>query len=186
VCLLLVVGIPGNIDTLRDYTRASEPARRADRHLILSLPRTEAAREVPRAVRPVPELIGGLDLTIGWLLDGAASGRVPRPGVVTADDEAIAAFRLSFLQSDGDDGTPTTSCRTLTKPLTRHFERGDEIHFTGGSLRAQPVPGDAPPRAETLYRLAKGNRLTAVRDSFDLVLVPQNAFRPPTICFDDA
>jgi hypothetical protein len=176
LCVMLLLGIPGNIDALVDRTDGLEATHRAHRQLILSIPRTDAAREAPRSATPAKFV------TLGWLLDGVASGRIPSPPEITPDDERVAEFRLSFAQSDeaGSAAGPER-CERLDGTSTRHFDAGDTLTI-GKKVRLRPVDTRAPARAARTYRTRDGELLTAVRESFDAVVAPMPR-GSVTMCF---
>jgi hypothetical protein len=188
-CILLLVGVPGNVDTLADNARAREPFHRGRRNAVLTIPVSEAARDAPREVKVDPNFIGNEYVTLGWLLDGVSSGRVPRVGPLSGYDEAAAALRLSFLQTDAV-GEPASSerCVTVREATTHHFSRGDTIQFAG-TLRVEARPEDTPPNAAGVVRSAarvyfsyNGPLLTAVRDDFDVVVSPLTDASHATMC----
>ncbi len=73
VVVVLVAGLPGNIDKLVHYTNRS-PILQARRPYILAAPRLPIARRLPPSVTLAPFL------TLGWLVDSLPSGRLPNPG----------------------------------------------------------------------------------------------------------
>jgi hypothetical protein len=87
VLALLLIGIPGNVRELVYQRRREAGSFREARVLMLSFPRVSIARKLPAWVRPNPR---GADeyVTLGWLLDGVASGRIPRPPPVSAEARA--------------------------------------------------------------------------------------------------
>jgi hypothetical protein len=93
VLALMVIGIPGNLNAAADYARAQRGLR--FRTTQLTLPRLPMAREVPRSHIPQtgPHYYY---VTIGWLLDGVASGRIPAPRVITRAEGATDNLRLSL------------------------------------------------------------------------------------------
>src|SRR4051794_2505161 len=113
VCVLFLLGIPANIHAA---TRAQHdilrPRDTATRDTMLSLPLEPLARRVPRSVHPEPTTATAV--TIGWLLDQAARGRLAAPGRVSRRLHASNAFRLSFDRPDGP--APTTHCRSSRTP----------------------------------------------------------------------
>lgn len=181
-CTLLLLGVPGNIDTLADYTRTREARNRTYRHLILAIPRTEAAQTVPRNVRPDSGHPATRKITVGWLLDGAASGRIPDPGPISAGDEARIRFRLSFLQRDGDESR-ASGCRKVDTGLPWRFERGDQIYIESrGTLKIVPAPDTVPGSVNTFFSPANGSRLVAVSGPVDVVLQQKNPYLAVTVC----
>ena len=80
--VLFLVGVPANIGALRDAQRAERVRAQTTRRVILSLPRDPIATHVPRGL--VPDPLTARQVTIGWLLDGVASGRIPAPAHLAA------------------------------------------------------------------------------------------------------
>jgi hypothetical protein len=183
VLLLLLVGIPGNIRQLADYADVQKQAQRSYRHMILSVPRAPIAKRVPRAVRPDASLPDTAKITIGWLLDGVESGRLPDPGAITAKEAADNTFRLSLEQSN----MPVTlsSCRPLTKQVTRQLDRGEwirirEASVPGGSVRISPAEGTAT--IALTFNPERGNTIVAVRGPLLVRLGPDNPFFLVLLC----
>jgi hypothetical protein len=157
---LLLVGIPGNIDFLVHYdTNAKFELGSPDR--MLALPRVRLAREVPRRLRPAPDLAPYV--TIGWLLDGAAAGRIPDPGRIGPLTSATANLRLSLLQSKRP--TTATHCRVLRAPATRSLTTGQSIVFNGGRIR---VSSATNPIIQVSYGVGYGRTLVAVHGPLTL------------------
>src|SRR5205823_6297457 len=164
VLVLIVLGIPGNIWELADYTHSQKQAQRSYRHLILSLPHTPIAKDVPRSVRPDASLPDTAKITIGWLLDGAASDRIPGPGAITTKEAADNTFRLSLEQSDSP--AAPMGCEPLTTPITRRLAKGDSIGIregpvSGAAVRVSPSPG-AVATVALRFNPERGHRLVAV------------------------
>ena len=98
VVVLLLIGVPANINTIVNYmNKPVVQSQRQYRRMIISLPRVAAAKDVPRAT--IPEQEFAHFVTIGWLLDSAAAGRIPTPVHISPADEAMDTIRLSFRQS---------------------------------------------------------------------------------------
>jgi hypothetical protein len=150
----LLIGIPGNVDLLaRHDTRERDLLGTPD--LMLTIPRVPLAKEVPRSLRPNPELAP--EVAVGWLLDGVAPDRVPDPGLIRPVTRANVNFRLSFLQSRRP--TERSGCRTLREPVTRTVTKGQAFRIDGGPIRVAP-PGNrfigvtyAPTDGHTLLAL---------------------------------
>ena len=75
VVAILVLGIPGNIALLHRNNHLHELD--LYRQFILSTPRLPVASRLPRSVLPDPYFDNSV--TLGWLLDGVKSGRIPAP-----------------------------------------------------------------------------------------------------------
>jgi hypothetical protein len=145
VVLLLIIGIPGNIQPLA--TAAGKPPSlfSADKQMIFSLPRMALARAVPRSLVPAPN--GDYQVTIGWLLDALDSGSLPDPRPVTAVERATNTLRLSLHEIPGYKDSP---CPPLHTTVSRRLNKGESITvhtgrvavtlvFPGREIRSRPL-----------------------------------------------
>jgi hypothetical protein len=144
VFVLLLVGIPGNAKALLDRRRDEASSQSEYRRLILTLPRVPVAHDVPRSTRPDQQL--AKPLTLGWLLDGVASGRIPKPARITPLDAATATLHLALNQQP--DAFGTKSCRNATTPLELQLSSSEAIgihgmvrvvYITPRGVRSRPV-----------------------------------------------
>jgi hypothetical protein len=159
---LLLAGVPGNMLALADYTHTTgAKSLVAYRRMMLTLPRIPVAREVPRAV--VPESTSGFRVTIGWLLDGAASGRIPAPGKPNAAERAIGTVRLSVQQRRWP--VPRRVCRPVDAGLVVSLAPGEAIGVAGAvdRVRLQPAAGNARGTYPLLLNPFYGSTLVAMR-----------------------
>lgn len=174
VIAAFLVGIPGNVSSVnKNIFPAKSYAN--ERRVVTSLPRLAIARSVPRDLHPTPF---AAEVTVGWLLDGAKSGRIPRPGKVTRLELADNTLRLSLEQLDAK--RPRSPCRPLTSTLTRRLSEGESVSVVG-SVRVQlldptgaPVSGPLPFGSwlpvTNLY-----HTLRAVRAPLNLRFKPESA-----------
>jgi hypothetical protein len=125
VIAVLVVGIPSNVNLIINYMHGNIVTQQtAYKQMMLSLPRVAVAKQVPRDVKPEQKLAHFV--TIGWMLDGVASGRIPKPNPISPYDEAIDDLRLSFVQPSG--AVPTTDrCVPVTQRFVFTLAKGDRI-----------------------------------------------------------
>ncbi len=140
----LLAGIPGNVANATDIAHRQRAVDDTTRKTLLSIARTPLAHDVPKTLRPDPNRAP--TLTLGWLLDGVASGRVPRTAPPTPTQELTNRLRLSLLELDQRSGLP---CRPLTTPVVVRVRRGDRLGIVGKTLvilvgdaksRSAPVP----------------------------------------------
>jgi len=137
---VLLIGVPGNIASANDYARHQRPIDDATKQVVLSIPRAPLARRVPRTLRPDPNRAP--TLTLGWLLDGVKSGRVPQTHVATPREARTNDLRLSLLELDRKSGL---TCRPLTARVDLHLRKGDSVGIVGRVLAISLVPpGSAP------------------------------------------
>lgn len=143
VVALFLVGIPGNIAQIG---KNIAPAIRytQQRRVITTLPRLRLARSVPRSLHPTPSFAG--EVTVGWLLDGVRSGRIPRSGLPTAVELSTDKLRLSL---DQRDSPRRSGCVLLRAQLERRLQPGESIGLRGtiavqsiaaDGSRSQPLP----------------------------------------------
>jgi hypothetical protein len=177
VLVLLVIGIPGNVKELADLGR--NQTWRAYRQFILSLPRLPVAHEVPRWVRPAQTGFLPPEITIGWLLDGVASGRVPPPGPIDPIDAATWTLRLALYQSR----SPTNNaCENLAEPAMRRLDKGQSIGVEGGAVRVSYVPEGSHESRPILFNPANGRTLVALAGPLNLRLSSNNPATPAVLC----
>ena len=124
---VFLVGIPGNVDALLQRRRSELSFQTENRRLILTLPRVPAAHEVPRSTRPEQQL--AKPLTLGWLLDGVASGRIPKPAYISPVGAATATLHLALNQQP--DVFRTKACRNSTTPLEVQLPAQQSIGIHG-------------------------------------------------------
>ena len=165
VVVVLLIGIPGNVNTLVRYMDKPIVKNQARyRHMLLSLPRVPVAKQVPRDVVPEPQLAHFV--TIGWLLDGVAYGRIPKPAHISAADEAMDALRLSFRQLPFKRPASLSDlCRPLTKSWVFHLDKHQRVTLGtfSGSSRLTPVSADVGDTPPFLVITVLGPVLEAVR-----------------------
>jgi hypothetical protein len=128
VLVLLVIGVPGNIGAVDD-SFFSETYFTNYEAMVRSIPRVGLARRVPRDLRPEP--VSGPWITVGWLLQGANSGRIPAIAQPTLVQQATIRLRLSLEQLDEGTGV---NCQLVTAPITRHVEPGESFIVRGAVL----------------------------------------------------
>jgi len=140
---LFLVGLPGNV---ADIGRNVGPADRyrEERRIIGALSHMALASEVPRSLNPTPTF--GAQVTVGWLLDGARSGRIPPSGRATPTQRATDTLRLSLEQLDG---MRSSTCVPLNAPVERRLGRGDSFGLRG-AIAVQSLPINGTVRSQPL------------------------------------
>jgi hypothetical protein len=177
---LLLVGIPGNIRTLVDTMRERAPSQQDARRLVLALAYTPRAKRVPRAVEPVQERPDRF-VTVGWLLDGARSGRIPNPGRLSRRELSVNTFRLSIAQTNG--AHPPQQCQLLLEPVTAALRKGETIRFRDHALRVTALPANTGAGTSLTYRPENGDRLVVVIGRLDVRLTSEFVFPfPSALC----
>ena len=121
VALVLVVGIPGNIIVLHrtNYLHVLDSYRQ----FFLSIPRLPIATHLPRSLHPDPNFDSSV--TVGWLLAGVQSGRIPPPSPApTAAQRALWTLQLAW-----QPGVPAreVACQTIMLPALAHVRAGTRL-----------------------------------------------------------
>ena len=175
---VLVVGIPGN---LRGVARAQvqlNPLYSKVRFAILAVPRDPLAAHVPRTLRP--EQLSSRDVTVGWLLDGVAQNRIPRPPFTILDLRKSSNFRLSLYQHDG--AAPTTVCTTLHKPVQLVLRKGETLGVYDNPIALIPAVLPYLVGPGLVFVPDEGHAVSVLRPIRRVEISPYDRRRPPRIC----
>jgi hypothetical protein len=171
VLAVLVVGIPGNIREFRvhNFVDQGSPA------FTLTLPRVPLAHRVPRDTRP--DLVLAPDVTIGWLLSGVASGRIPSPPDHLGAESTSATLSLALAQTNAS--TTPNPCRAVRGATPVEIAEGERVGLAGGPLEValQPTLNDG----YLTYSPAGGNQLTA-RTAIATWVRSADPSHPATLC----
>jgi hypothetical protein len=165
--LLFVVGIPLNVRDSARSTESSEAKYVTARDKLLVTAHLPILPNLPRSLKP--DIRTGEDwVTVGWLVDGVESGRIPAPGEAPDVDRTEVLTEL-VLQAVQDD-TAAARCQPLPRepmPLEvgqRLVARGpivldveDPSSSLHGEVERYVLPGYA------LHVMADGLRVGAVR-----------------------
>ncbi len=182
VVVVLLAGVPGNVRVISDYMhKGIITNQKSYKAMMLSLPRSPVAKDVPRDVKP--EQFLARFITVGWLLDGVAAGRIPKPGPIPAANKEMDVLRLSFHQYKHGVRT-TDECTGLATPLVFELDPGQRIVVLGPTSSIRVIPVSSPFLGTFPWRVVTrvGNELVAVRPvQFRLV----NDFAPiAQVCSD--
>jgi hypothetical protein len=175
----LVIGIPGNLLKADSFANRQRGLTASTHELILAIPRLPVAKKVPPTIRPEPDAASGV--TVGWLLSGAASGRIPKPGPVSGLVNRTNNLRLSLIQTDGRSGYP---CTVLKSQVVLKLNEGDKfgirgtvsvVLWNGTSPRSLPVRFGSGAKnsvfAHTLVDVAGQLQIKVARGSVGFALV---------------
>jgi hypothetical protein len=175
VPLVFVVGIPGNVATLIRAGDAQELYARRTERTILSVPRHPLAERIPRKLSPEP--IYAAPVTVGWLLDGLADGRIPAPPSDSPRGlSGQIELRLSLQQTNRI--TDWSPCIRVRVPVIRELRTGEHISLGRGFVRVSLLREGAWTSAvrfgDPFGRFARrwGETLTAVRGPLTLRISP--------------
>jgi hypothetical protein len=122
-----VVGVPANIGRFDAEPFGSRYFEQQEQ-LLAGVAWSPLATEVPRDTLPEPDPFLGDDLTIGWLLDVRAEGKLPAPGPIPDALRRTFPLRLGLVQRG---------------PTPEEFANPDQRCLTtDGSDDVTVVPGD--------------------------------------------
>jgi hypothetical protein len=185
VVVVLLIGIPSNVNVIVNYMhRGVVENQPAYKQMMLTLPRVPTAREVPRGVKPDQSLAHFV--TIGWLLDGVAAGRIPEPAPITAADAAMADLRLSFRQEGARFDPDANQCVPVRSGDVWSLERGQRIVMQAPSGSVRVLPAEEGVFKTTPFRIVTvaGANVVAVRPvQFRLTIDVPNV-RLARVCAD--
>ncbi len=177
--VLLVVAIAANTHALVDGARESTPERALFEDTVLAIPTLALASEVPRTIKP----FGGsaTPISVGWLLDIAREGRLPRRQHVTPTTRAIAELRLSLVVGRA----PESQCHPFAPGVTRRLEKNDALRFRGDGIWALQLGRGQPVAAVFLRAFDKPHewQIRNIGRPLTLGFQPsQSKFPPPMLC----
>jgi len=188
--VLLVVGIPGNIAALSPHGQDRFVV--GQERLVEALAHSPYARRVPPALvirnaaveyGPIREQgghlqVGPMGLTAGWLVEGADSGRIPKPSNTTP--QLTAAATLTLVLEARARPTATHACQQLTSPITVTAQSGDVYAFVDSSIEVRvPLPNGALSAPRTFPR---NSAVTVQGGPVTLVFAPGVRGPSPTLC----
>lgn len=173
VFALLLVGIPGNLQWIDTYTANQQSSTAQFRQTILSLPRLKASHDVSRSAEPIEAI------TIGWLLDGVKSGRIPAPAPISAPEAAIDTLLLS-LRSTTPAHSSLTTCRVVDAPITVHLQPNESIRVAKGTIRVAPATGQLADFYPALFPI--GTVLSPERSAVTFRVMPHGKPKAIQLC----
>src|SRR5262249_19666480 len=129
---MLVIPIARNVKTMDDERPTDGPGYVAYRRMLLAVPQFRRIAEFPRDFAPDPAYSSGV--TVGWLVDNARSGKIPKPepelGSPDIDTEMlIMALPPIFTATT----TQTKTCTVVHDAVNVHLEKDDVISVEGPS-----------------------------------------------------
>lgn len=178
VLLLLLVAVPSNIGSF-EYPAFGRAYMQERRRIITDITRVPEARQVPRGFRPIPDAFVGPSLTMGWLLQAKAAGRLPS-GTTPLPRAERNEMRVRLGVEQGTGSVPT-GCRTYRSRVALRPRKGAVIGIS------QPVSittrqGTASTSSPVRFDPRDGSKLTAALPGLDLWLAPVGPNRTFTMC----
>jgi hypothetical protein len=121
VALVLVLGVPGNVLVLHrtNYLHTLDSYRQ----FFLSIARLPITSHLPRSLHPDPYYDNAV--TVGWLLAGVQSGRIPPPSPRPTPSQ-VAFWTLRLAWSSGTAAS-TSTCTTVSLPAVVQVQTGTRL-----------------------------------------------------------
>jgi hypothetical protein len=125
------VALVGNVRVFSDQRRSVLTAHQHQRQTVLHIAHDPLARDVPPSLRPQP----GINeyITVGWLLSGAESGRIPRPN---PNDAARLSATLHLALTQKETSSTPAECLPLRVPMQLTVDPGDTFWVVDGAVYA--------------------------------------------------
>ncbi len=178
LAILFLIAIPWNIDQFEQPVFG--PAYMARRKEVLTnVVRVPEARQVPRTVKPIPDIFLGDGVTIGFLLDAQASGKLHAP-TGRMSPQLRNEMRVRLGVSQGPGGFPV-SCEEHGKPLDITPDKGTLFSITT-PLMIATRDGAHATSAFVPFNPGDGNTLTIDLADLDLRIAPVPGAKAFTIC----
>jgi hypothetical protein len=173
IVVLLLLGVPGNVDDLRNYANLSSLDRAAFRREVLAAPRLPIAERLPRWVQPAPTA-SFYGLSLGWLLDSLPSGRIPSSSL-TPTQQSTLELRLALRRAL----VPThDQCRTLVDDERLVLPVFRKLTLRSGTASITYVPSDGVASAPLPFQA--GTSYVSVAGPLPLVIEPGR--QPARLC----
>ncbi len=181
---LLLIAIPWNSTHFGSDSAFGASYMNSREQVIKNVVRLPEAVEVPRDVRPIPDIYVGPGLTIGFLLDAVHSGKLhPDTKPLSPALELELRLRLGLAQRVAP--TPT-ACRGRKAPFDVTPPKGTVYGITtpvGVSISADAGISGAGPRSRVLILLpGDGRSLTVELSGLHLRFAPVGNGRTVTLC----
>lgn len=177
-CALFLIGIPANLHVLFRFEQGQARSQRDYRTLMLSLPAVPLAGQVNPKI--FPEHAASFPVTVGWLLAGKASGRIPTPRPFTEADRLRATLRLSLIQG----ATSLHHCTVINNSVERSLRTGERVGIRGGLVRVTLISEARFRSAPTTYNPKSffGNTLIVDHGPITIEIQADSPRRPIATC----
>jgi hypothetical protein len=174
IVVLLLLGVPGNVEDLRTYANLSSLDRAEFRREVLAAPRLPIADRLPRTLKPAP-IASFYGLTLGWLIDSLPSGRIPSPGTLTPTQQSTLELRLALQRAL----VPTHDrCRTLSDAERLSLPAFHKLTLRSGTASITYVPRDGAASVPLLFQ--PGTSYVAAAGPLPLEIEPGR--QPARLC----
>jgi hypothetical protein len=173
---VLLVGAFGNATELV-HSAANHQLADVTRHAVLAAPYIPLAQQLPRSAKPASFGLVTNDVSLGWLIDSAHAGRIPKPHDLAPVDLADETLRLALAPSQ----TSAPNCRAFRQPTRVVLQRSERITLKRGIAALQyAAPQQAPSRPMNF----KPGTLIALAGPLSLRVIPRlpQPSEPVVVC----
>ncbi len=149
------------------------------RSFLTNIVRLPEAEQVPRDVRPLPDIYLGPKLTIGFLLDAVKAGKL-KPGTRRMSPTMQHQLLLSLAVAQAQQGT-TTNCRHVAGPLDENPAKGTVYGIQSQVAVSLRTP-NAPTTSALKFNPINGDSLTIELSGLALRFAPAQSAASFTLC----
>jgi hypothetical protein len=143
---VFLVGLPANIAQLAAHGEGLGTL--GDPDLVLTMARLPLAQKVPPTAVPMAPV--GNSFTVGWLLAGVASGKVPPPRTLDPGERAAAELRLSINQTKG---SASGTCTAIQPQAVEHLAVGNRVVFNAPRLTLERIVAGRQAGSATYHQI---------------------------------
>jgi hypothetical protein len=122
----LVASLVGNVHDFSNERAYGGEFLDAYRTSLLAIPRASLAEQVPRDLRPERSLAPYV--SVGWLLDGVRSGRIPAPEDLEPEARAATEVRVALQENPGHR---PAHCESVTPGTAVTLRSGSSLRLRG-------------------------------------------------------
>ncbi len=176
---LLLVAIPWNATNFGEDSTFGSSYMKYHRSFLTNIVRLPEAEQVPRDVRPLPDIYLGPKLTIGFLLDAVKAGKL-KPGTRRLSPTMQHQLLLSLAVAQEQQGK-TTKCRQVARPLDEKPAKG-AVYGIQSQLAVSLRTPNAPPAAVLNFNPINGDSLTIELSGLALRFAPVKGASSFTLC----
>jgi hypothetical protein len=175
---LVLVAIPWNATSFAEDSVFGADYMRAYERIVTNVVRVPEATQVPRNVKPIPDLYVG-PLTIGFLLDAVKAGKLD-PATEPMTPELRNEMRVRLGVAQRRVGTPS-DCRTVRGPLNISPAKGTVYGITT-PLTVATRDGAQATSPQVGFFPADGTSLSIVLPGLHLQLAPPRGASSFSLC----